>query len=917
MAETAASLTIGLPDAAALVVGAREAALVTPDGEIETLSMGEARRRLLRDPLIVCHAPALQRRLDVAAVRAFDVLELYAFVRPARFVLPTPRGLAAALGLEAPRDHGDEAALLCAAAAHLLGELKADAPDATETARMAFAMGRAGWPWAPAVLAALGRPGGDGKGSGFDVWNRLPEWEDGAPEPPPGNQPVSPEEARAALSNLLGPGAEERRPQADYAGQVTHAFDPRDVAGAPNVVLAEAGTGVGKTLGYIAPAGLWARRNEGAVWLSTYTRNLQGQLDRELDRLYPDPVEKRRRTVVRKGRENYLCLLNFEEAARPAIQGGGGNVVALGLVARWVRATRDGDMVGGDFPGWLGDVVAAARPTSLTDRRGECIHSACPHYRRCFIERNVRHARQAELVIANHALVMIQAAQAADARDLPTRYVFDEGHHLFDAADGIFSALLSGLETAELRRWVRGAEQGQRGGGRMRGLQRRLGDLAAGDDVAERALRDAIMAAATLPAEGWQSRLGEGQPLGPTEAFLGLVRAQVLARARDARSPHSLEAEPRPPIPGLAEAAEALDAALEKLARPLAALARAFTDRLDKDAEDLDTGSRVRLESAARGLERRAGLTLTAWRSMLKGLSQPTPPEFIDWMSIERQGGRDVDVGLHRHHVDPTRPFSEAVLERAHGVLVTSATLRDRTPGPGDDWTSAELRTGSQHLLLPARRVAVPSPFDYPARTRVLIVTDVRRDEQDEVAAAYRELFLAAGGGALGLFTAIERLRGVHRRIAPALEMAGIDLLAQHVDGMDTGTLVDIFRAERDSCLLGTDAVRDGVDVPGRALRLIVFDRVPWPRPDIIHKARKAAFGGSAYDDMLTRLKLKQAFGRLVRKDGDEGVFVMLDAMTPSRLLSAFPDGVTIARVGLAEAIAATRAFLNPGHSAT
>ena len=194
---------------------------------------------------------------------------------------------------------------------------------------------------------------------------------------------------------------------------------------------------------------------------------------------------------------------------------------------------------------------------------------------------------------------------------------------------------------------------------------------------------------------------------------------------------------------------------------------------------------------------------------------------------------------------------------------------------------------------------------------------DPRRDEQDEVAAAYRELFLAAGGGALGLFTAIERLRGVHRRIAPALEMAGIDLLAQHVDGMDTGTLVDIFRAEHDSCLLGTDAVRDGVDVPGRALRLIVFDRVPWPRPDIVHKARKAAFGGSAYDDMLTRLKLKQAFGRLVRKDGDEGVFVMLDAMTPSRLLSAFPDGVTIARVGLAEAIAATRAFLNPDQNAT
>ena len=143
-------------------------------------------------------------------------------------------------------------------------------------------------------------------------------------------------------------------------------------------------------------------------------------------------------------------------------------------------------------------------------------------------------------------------------------------------------------------------------------------------------------------------------------------------------------------------------------------------------------------------------------------------------------------------------------------------------------------------------RARVTSPFDYPEQTRVFIVTDVRKDDLDQVAAAYRVLFLAAGGGALGLFTAITRLRAVHKRIAADLDDAGLPLLAQHVDAIDTSTLVDIFRAEEDACLLGTDAVRDGVDVPGRSLRLIVFDRVPWPRPDILHKARKARFGGKA-----------------------------------------------------------------------
>jgi ATP-dependent DNA helicase DinG len=243
-------------------------------------------------------------------------------------------------------------------------------------------------------------------------------------------------------------------------------------------------------------------------------------------------------------------------------------------------------------------------------------------------------------------------------------------------------------------------------------------------------------------------------------------------------------------------------------------------------------------------------------------------------------------------------------------VVITSATLRDGSGEIEADWRAAEARTGANHLPTPAIRAAVQSPFDYPAQTRVLVVNDVRKDDMAQVAAAYRELFLAARGGGLGLFTAISRLRAVHERIAGPLEDAGLPLLAQHVDGLDPSTLIDIFRAERDSCLLGTDAVRDGVDVPGESLRLIVFDRVPWARPDILHRARRDAFGGRAYDDMIARLRLKQAFGRLIRRADDRGVFVMLDPMLPSRLLGAIPEGVEVRRIGLAEAVAVTREFL-------
>ncbi|MFN7633153.1 MAG: helicase C-terminal domain-containing protein, partial [Acetobacteraceae bacterium] len=205
-------------------------------------------------------------------------------------------------------------------------------------------------------------------------------------------------------------------------------------------------------------------------------------------------------------------------------------------------------------------------------------------------------------------------------------------------------------------------------------------------------------------------------------------------------------------------------------------------------------------------------------------------------------------------------------------------------------------------------------PFDYAAQTRAFVVTDVPLEQPAQVAAAYRELFLAAGGGALGLFTAISRLRDAQARLAAPLAEAGIPLYAQHVDAMDNATLVDLFRAEERSCLLGTDAMRDGVDVPGRSLRLLVFDRTPWPRPTILHRERRIHLSGGRpkeYDDRVARHRLRQAFGRLIRSADDRGVFVLLDRRCPGRLLAGLPQGVEARRVGLAEAVAELRGFLS------
>ena len=936
LTETAAP-SVALPTAIVVLPGPR-AAIDDGEGPARDLLPGAARHALQREPALVAHASLTARRLGLSAPPRspdiFDALELYAFARPARPCAPSPVGLARALGLAEPRTAPEQAAALREAARLLLDELaESPLPSREEALAAALHLERAGWAWGSRVRTALAsREHGRLRGNGLDVWARLPEWEDEAPQGQPGSQAVTPEGAQARLADLLARSGldEARAAQANYAAEAAHAFSPREREGEPRLMLAEAGTGVGKTLGYLAPASLWAEQNGPAVWVSTYTRALQRQIERESRSVFPDPEVHAKKAVVRKGRENYACLLNYQDLAAGAATGGA-DAVGVGLVARWLRATRDGDMTGGDFPAWLPTLfavgsLAQAGPANLMDRRGECVHAGCAHYRTCFVEKAVRASRRADLVIANHALVLSQAAfdQGRRRQDGETarlkRLVFDEGHHLFDAADSAFSACLSGQEAAELRRWIRGPEGRRRG----RGLDTRLSEVLADHEGARDMLATAVRAAAALPGEGWSGRIApppdmDGdmlppRPIGPVEAFLAAVLDQVRARADGTRgqAEGGQECAARPPVDAVAATAPAAATALAALEAPLLQLAKTLEDLLDDEADDLDTGSRARIEGALRGLERRARVQLPAWRGMLRQLDQGADdPHFVDWFESVWAFNRTADAAYRRHFVDPTEPLAETVLKPAHGVLVTSATLSD--PGHDSPFALAEMRTGAARLADAPKLLRLASPFDYAAHARALVVTDVGKDDPRQVAAAMRELFLAAGGGAVGLFTAIRRLRLVYDRIAAPLGEAGLPLYAQHVDPLEAGALVDVFRAEEDSCLLGTDAIRDGVDVPGRSLRLLCFDRVPWPRPDLLHKARRERFGGRAYDDALARARIAQAFGRLIRRADDRGVFVMLDAAAPTRLFSGLPEGVDVQRVGLVEAIEQVAAFVGPG----
>ena len=344
------------------------------------------------------------------------------------------------------------------------------------------------------------------------------------------------------------------------------------------------------------------------------------------------------------------------------------------LIARWARFTRDGDMVGGDFPSWILSLFSdlaldgesrgvSAASLGLTDRRGECIYAACPHYRRCFIERSVRAGRNADIVIANHALVLHQAAvdhalgvaTTEEEEAAPgglRRIVFDEGHHLFDAADSAFSGHLTALETAELRRWLRGPESERRRG---RGLAERIGDLV-GDDEAG---RGADAAGAARRTHACRAPVGRGacRPASRRGRRSSSCRwcASRCWRGPSRPAGHTLETDCLPLIDGLAEAAGELAAALIDLKRPMPALAAALAKKLDDEAEELSTHDRGRIEAVSRSLQRRGELMVGSWIDMLTRLLEQKNPLFVEWFAIEQAFGREHDVGLHSHWVDPDR----------------------------------------------------------------------------------------------------------------------------------------------------------------------------------------------------------------------------------------------------------------------
>ncbi len=599
-------------------------------------------------------------------------------------------------------------------------------------------------------------------------------------------------------------------------------------------LLVQAGTGTGKSLGYLVPVMVHAVESGERAVISTATLALQRQVLTKDAPLAADAVEAvtglRPAIALLKGWQNYVCRHRLQggypeaDDADDALFSAGAATVSgrIGEAGRrsvgeqvvrlreWVAETTTGDR--DDLVPGVSDRAWAQ--VSVT--RAECLGASCPLREECFPELARAAAMAADVIVTNHAMLGI--AVSGNPGVLPEHRVLvvDEAHALADRVRSQGTVSLSAAAIMRVAATVR------------RGVSVHVTELESAGQRLQLALAD-------LP----DGRLSDGLP------------------------------------PALHEALLVLDGAAR----------HALTDV----REAVKTGERS-ADAGGAGGSGGAALARTAVSDLVDAIARMTSDSVrerrdVAWIERPRMGAEPPRLTLAP--VDVAGSLADSLLEDRAAVL-TSATL-----ALGGSFEPMARALG---LTLTGGQwdgVDVGTPFDYARQGILYTPTHLPRPGREISEAALDEILAlteASRGGMLGLFSS----RRAAEEAAEVLRNAtDLTVYAQGDDQLPT--LVDAFAVDEDACLVGTLSLWQGVDVPGRTCRLVIIDRIPFPRPDDpVAQARSeavAAAGGNGFMSVSAThaaLLLAQGAGRLIRRADDRGVVAVLDPRLRTARYGAF-----------------------------
>lgn len=682
--------------------------------------------------------------------------------------------------------------------------------------------------------------------------------------PPPPREPRQPDE------NLVELDIEEVAAILDRGGAFSRHFNhfehrpeqvefTRSIATALSEghhLLAEAGTGTGKSLAYLVPAALWALENNTRVVISTNTINLQDQL---INKDIPDiqaALDIPLQSTVLKGRNNYLCPRRLEALRRRRPETPD-EVRVLAKMLIWLNETSVGDLseinITGPAERAVWNRISANDEGCTTETCVRRMGGICPFHRA------KQAAHQAHLLIVNHALLLADVATGNRVLPEYEYLVVDEGHHLEAATTGALSFRVTQADVERTLRELGGTNAGMMG--RMLVVAREIlepSQLAALEQLVQQATDKAYqfqnkMKNFFISIDAFLEDQREGRSLGTyahQERIVPATRTQ----------PAWIEVE---------VAWENTQGSLVPLMENLERAGQALSEMSESGLEEIED-----LISSLNNLYRR----LVEYENNLTALVFDPSPNQIYWAEIA-PNRRSVTLEAAPLHIGDL--MEKYIWHEKASVTVTSATLT----------TNGEFEYIRGRLnAFDADEISLGSPFDYETSTLLYLPDNIpepaeRVPHQRAVEQGLINLCRETGGRALALFTSYAQLQRTSQAISGPLADHGI-IVYEQGQGASPHALLESFKTTEQAILLGTRAFWEGVDVPGEALSVLAIIKLPFSVPtDPVVAARSETFDQPFYEYSIPEaiLTFRQGFGRLIRTREDRGVVVIFDKRVLSK----------------------------------